>query len=573
MPDRVPLALSVMLDRIGVTTAPFDAETAVAAVRTRRVTLQDFRPLTESLEWELSRRHWTERGLDSFVENRVPFLINNSGRLSHHCAAVLHANCIEHRPAGEVAILELGAGLGLFARYFLDAFRERCAAEGTDFYERLVFYVTDSSPRTVEQWSERGLFDGHRPGVVRPGVCDALAPAVISLHDGTRQALPRLRAVFGNYVLDVLPSTVARRGPSGAEELLVRTHLVDDHAVVAQYTTRSSDDIRALAASDVDRSALAPLVSLFDLESSYRTPVDHLPLIAEALEGVEEGERAVVSYGAIATLDAALALLDPAGIILINDYGSSSSEPTPNATVAQRFGSTTALGVNFGLIERHYGQTVTVASSDGDAHRGIYSRMLHRAPLPVTSAAFIDRFSLAIAEQFDRPLNDARAHAAAGRRSEALQSYHEALSTAPSEWPLLGEVAEYAGLQLRDLSAGRDLVLEALRLNPCYSPWLWNILGDILFIGHQVDGAHEAYLQAQRIDPSDTRTNMNLSFTLLERGEPERALQALATALASDATGVSRSRLLEKQQQILSAMTTRTSGERERLERRAERLR
>ena len=39
-------------------------------------------------------------------------------------------------------VLELGIGIGLFARFFLDRFRELCACSGKDYYERLC-YVTD----------------------------------------------------------------------------------------------------------------------------------------------------------------------------------------------------------------------------------------------------------------------------------------------------------------------------------------------------------------------------------------------------------------------------------------------
>jgi hypothetical protein len=39
----------------------------------------------------------------------------------------------------DIFVLELGVGVGLFARYFLDAFRHRSAAEGKDYYERLPY--------------------------------------------------------------------------------------------------------------------------------------------------------------------------------------------------------------------------------------------------------------------------------------------------------------------------------------------------------------------------------------------------------------------------------------------------
>jgi cytochrome c-type biogenesis protein CcmH/NrfG len=44
---------------------------------------------------------------------------------------------------------------------------------------------------------------------------------------------------------------------------------------------------------------------------------------------------------------------------------------------------------------------------------------------------------------------------------------------------------------------------------------MWNILGVVLYCLERFDEAHEAYLQAERIDPDDGRTNLNLGYTFL----------------------------------------------------------
>jgi tetratricopeptide (TPR) repeat protein len=136
-----------------------------------------------------------------------------------------------------------------------------------------------------------------------------------------------------------------------------------------------------------------------------------------------------------------------------------------------------------------------------------------------------------------------------------------------------GEIAEFVGLQLQDYPAGRELAQAAVELNPWYSPWLWNILGDVLFLDGRLDDAHEAYLQASRIHPWAARTNLNLAYTYFAFAEYNAALEAVATALAADVRGTYRHRLLEKQQQILGAISGRWLGEQERLVRRADRMR
>src|SRR4029453_430925 len=106
----------------------------------------------------------------------------------------------------------------------------------------------------------------------------------------------------------------------------------------------------------------------------------------------------------------------------------------------------------------------------------------------------------------EAPIKEGRAGAAAGRKQEALEKYQTALSRQPRNWQIIGEAAEFVGLQLREFAAGIELVRTALECNPCYSSWLWNVLGDCLYCLERVGDAHEAYLQAERIDDTDPRT-------------------------------------------------------------------
>ena len=79
---------------------------------------------------------------------------------------------------GRIGVLELGGGLGLFARLFLESFSRLCRQEGADYYDRLVYVASDGSRRTVERWREAGLFTGHEAHVVL-GVCDGTRPSRI----------------------------------------------------------------------------------------------------------------------------------------------------------------------------------------------------------------------------------------------------------------------------------------------------------------------------------------------------------------------------------------------------------
>ena len=60
-------------------------ELLLEAIRT--CFLQDYRPLAESLEWELGQEYLRRRGSLAFIGDHepVPFVVNNDGNLSDWC--------------------------------------------------------------------------------------------------------------------------------------------------------------------------------------------------------------------------------------------------------------------------------------------------------------------------------------------------------------------------------------------------------------------------------------------------------------------------------------------------------
>src|SRR5437764_2338 len=101
-----------------------------------RFVVQDFVAFPESLEWKLGQAYLSARGSKSFIHDArpIPYAINNDSTLSGNAAELLFQSLVAADAAGslqpDIFVLELGIGVGLFARFFLDAFRERCAVEG-----------------------------------------------------------------------------------------------------------------------------------------------------------------------------------------------------------------------------------------------------------------------------------------------------------------------------------------------------------------------------------------------------------------------------------------------------------
>jgi hypothetical protein len=91
--------------------------------------------------------------------------------------------------------------------------------------------------------------------------------------------------VFCNYILDVLPATVLCKGLDEPEELCIRTHLIEDRAILAQYTRLTPDEIREMARSEnpEEKARLAPLMSLLEFETAFMPVRQESALAAEAL--------------------------------------------------------------------------------------------------------------------------------------------------------------------------------------------------------------------------------------------------------------------------------------------------
>ena len=219
-------------------------------------------------------------------------------------------------PDSTFEVVELGAGCGLFARYFLKSFADLCDAEKRDWFDRLVYFVTDASRRTVEQWRELGIFADF--GRVEIGTCDASWPESARNLDGGPMRPVSLRCVIANYVLDVLPSTFVRRGSDGAEELQVRTNLIRSSELLRTYTTQTPDAIRALAASNNPdaRASLVKLLPTFEIEAAFQQLSESAsPEMSAALANAVEGEPVIVNRAALQAIERWLGLAAAGGFM------------------------------------------------------------------------------------------------------------------------------------------------------------------------------------------------------------------------------------------------------------------
>jgi SAM-dependent methyltransferase len=369
-------------EAVAIPSAEPDSETVLC--------LQDFVPLGDSLEAELSAHHWRTEGVRAFSGNAVPFIINNSGRLSECAAQLLFGYCLETEPDGAIDVLELGAGCGLFALYFLDAFRAVCERQDRDFYERIRYVVTDGSAETVSAWTRNGQFEAHAGKAVL-AVCDATSGLHPYSLSGEPILLPPLRAIFANYILDSLPAAIVRHGENGPEQLCIRTNL-DAGAFHLAHPAQRAEELAAFAASaDMEsRARLLPYLELFTIDAKYQSQdADRLPFQANALALVEPGQRTMLNHGALACLEQCSGLLAPDGMVVVADYGPTTPQATSEEAILTRFGHSAAAGLSFPLLEQaalDFGLSATAPENDDELP--VHIRLFARAELPFTRATW-----------------------------------------------------------------------------------------------------------------------------------------------------------------------------------------
>jgi tetratricopeptide (TPR) repeat protein len=581
------------------------AEQILGHAQASRGVIQDFVPLAESLEWELGQQYLRDRGNKAFISDAspVPFVINNDGTLSRNAAEVFYASLEDAEKEGslepDIFVLELGIGVGLFARFFLDNFRDLCARNKKDYYDRLCYIAADKSERMLMDVCRHGVLANH-PGRYRVRQVDAMEPGKL-INDVMFYKHPSkekpFRAVFLNYLLDCLPASVLEIekqkfddqgqplvAQQAVKQLCVRT-LVARNIRLSDYTDMTLEQLQDRAKSDksLAKRELLEVYGLFASEYDYR-PVDYkkLPYGEFGFEYARRwAHKVLLSYGAIQSLERLLDLVNERGFILINDYGQTQATDIDEFE-HQRFSLATFVGLNFPLLEAYFrkdkrdqvadnGESTpsTVKSHQGKCQwfepgeetGGIHSRLVGRSIGSKVHLRFQELFTKSAQEKLQEPVMKARGWLKVGRFEMAADSYRKALQEQPGNWVLLNEVSMFLTFSMRDPKAGMDMAKLALGLNPTCSAELWNTLGDGLYEFGRTAEARSAYQRAMEVNGSDVRARFNLVWVHVREKNFPAALEMLGQALALDKTGEYRDRLLQKFNELLTQLTQRHQQE------------
>lgn len=544
------------------------------SVQSRRPIIQDYCPLVESIEWQLGQQYFRERGNKAFLREAepVPFLINNDGFLSANAADLFYSSveAADHAQALEehILVLELGIGIGLFARYFLDRFRELCARSGKDYYDRLCYVAADRSESMLLDAGRHGIFANHA-GHYLFRVVDAMEPRSSLLEDASIcwQTGRPFRAIFLNYVLDCLPAAILQVNDSDVRQLCIRTCLARG-IELSEFTDLGLEEVARRASSN-DSNERRDLLSLFGLFASDHAFIaldpNELPAGKFAVDFARSRSirHVLHSYGASQSLEQLVTVLHTDGFILINDYGHTNVNDAGENYQHNRFSGSTAIGLNFPLLKEYLLTNGTIADwiePSGDS-QGIHHRLLGGR----LRASVIERFELTFSQlaiqQTLEPSKQARALVEDGRFEMAASAYRDALRRQPWNWALMYEAATFLSFKLRDPIAGLALTAAALELNPCCSADLWNSLGDCLQLLNRISEAYSSFVRALQVNPDDVRARYNLACIHVARRDHTAALVTIAQGLAIDREEYYRDALLTQQDVVLRRLAANRERE------------
>ena len=358
-------------------------------------------------------------------------------------------------------MIELGVGLGLHARIFLDRFAESCRMSGTDFYQRLTYFATNTWSKMLDDLAAAGTLAPHWQHVSL-GSADALRPSFVVQH-GSRQemVLREVRCVVCNYVLDVLPYDVLLREEGKWFRLHLRTVVERgpgvDSTLANRLTPTSSgvDPLFEVQGQFDSERAFFP-VDVDTLPFGDRSPeyVDEVNVVGHLANGANEPSF-VHSHGALTALTGALGMLRADGFVLYNDYGS--ADPGRRWEIHSRYGGSRAVAVNFALLDFLLPRIPTKKAMVGipprDGAVKMHSRLLTLKALPELEKVFAVSYDAAVLEELMGLVAEARRI----NRDDIPTTrslYQRAHDRFPENWAVLAEWSQFEVFVGGDIEVG-----------------------------------------------------------------------------------------------------------------------
>ncbi len=535
------------------------------------VVVEDFVPAQQSLAWRMGQAYWHLKGLQAFTTNAVPNIVTNDGYLAVRTAETLFASCIEALEEGrledEIKAVEMAVGIGMHARIFMYRFAELCEENEVSLLDRFTFYATDISRTTLESLRDSDTLKV--PGVkVRLGFVDATDPTTFTdLETGEEELLSGVRLLRSNYLLCVLPFHLLMLKDDVWSEMYVRTRVADTTNLRTVYGDRL-DEILSLAkqGDDVAIEKLSRDEHLFSTERIYVPFVEEALPFASAVRAYFEDalarnlgasgiRRTLVSLGALWSVDRGMEILLDDGFMIHSDYGWSNLRMSSDISHFQYFGGSTAIGLNFPLVEHFVECSREVpgraVAAPNDAKSPIQTRFISRKELPRTEEVFTTLFEGEAYRKYWESLNELGNYEDETDPEVVMERFELAHAASPYNWRILGQWAGTTTFFAKNPKRGLEIAMKGLRVCPSASGSLWNEYGDALYALERYDEAHRAFLRAHEINPEEPRSLLSLGWSHSARWEVDEAIDALCKGIKLDVANHYAERFLDKLKSVM----------------------
>lgn len=302
------------------------------------ITIQDFTRYDKSKIWNIHNDYFLNRGLEAWTKGEVPYTgVSNYNEALKKAKLVIenlkNIYNFEKQKKTKIKIIEIGAGMGVFALNFLKAFERICESEDLDFFQNLEYYFTDFSSKTLEEVKNSKRLKEYI-NIIKFKKFD------IEKHNAQDLNLDEhsFDVVFANYLLDQLPARIFAKTQNKIIEKYIK---LSEKEKILNQKTKPKKWIKKIKKTYQFRD--------FNFET---IPQKEREILKHNFRK-DKDSTIVYSYGALNAVKTFMQMIKQNGLIICSDFNAT-NKPGVDIFEPCYYGNSLAQAVNFELICKYF---------------------------------------------------------------------------------------------------------------------------------------------------------------------------------------------------------------------------